>query len=81
MVQQYMELWLQRRRFFFEAQGESASFLWFELLEGAAPFAEQLGQRVAILPVILFLVVGLIILLQVDEKAARKQVTESTPSP
>jgi len=66
---------------FFEAQGESASFLWFELLEGAAPYAEQLGQRVAILPVILFLVVGLIILLQVDEKAARKQVTESTPSP
>jgi len=66
---------------FFEAQGESASFLWFELLEGAAPYAEQLGQRVAILPVILFLVVGLIILLQVDEKAARKQVTVSVPSP
>lgn len=66
---------------YFEAQGESASFLWFELLEGAAPFAEQLGQRVAILPVILFLVVGLIILLQVDEEAARKQVTESAPSP
>ncbi len=66
---------------FFEAQGESASFLWFELLEGAAPYAEQLGQRVAILPVILFLVVGLIILLQVDEKAARKQVPVSVPSP
>jgi len=66
---------------FFEAQGESASFLWFELLEGAAPYAEQLGQRVAILPVILFLIIGLIILLQVDEEAARKQVKESAPSP
>jgi len=66
---------------FFEAQGESASFLWFELLEGAAPYAEQLGQRVAILPVILFLIIGLIILLQVDEEAARKQVTVSVPSP
>jgi len=66
---------------FFEAQGESASFLWFELLEGAAPYAEQLGQRVAILPVILFLIIGLIILLQVDEESARKQVKESASSP
>ena len=66
---------------YFESQGESASFLWFELLEGAAPYAEQLGQRVAILPVILFLVIGLIILLQVDEGAARTQVMESAPSP
>ncbi len=66
---------------YFESQGESASFLWFELLEGAAPYAEQLGQRVAILPVILFLVIGLIILLQVDEEAARTQVMESAPSP
>jgi UMF1 family MFS transporter len=56
---------------FFEAQGDQASFLWFRLLEGGAPFAEQLGQRVAILPVILFLVVGLFLLLGVNEKRAR----------
>ena len=53
---------------FFEAQGEQASFLWFRMLDGGAPFAEQLGQRVAILPVILFLVVGLILLLRVNEE-------------
>jgi UMF1 family MFS transporter len=59
---------------FFEAQGDQASFLWFRLLEGGAPFAEQLGQRVAILPVILFLVVGLVTLLSVDEKKARQRL-------
>jgi len=56
---------------FFEAQGNQASFLWFRVLEGGAPFAEQLGQRVAILPVILFLVVGLVMLLGVNEQRAR----------
>ncbi len=61
---------------FFEAQGNQASFLWFKLLEGGAPFAEQLGQRVAILPVIAFLVVGLILLLSVNERAARHPVAE-----
>ncbi|MGB2955900.1 MAG: MFS transporter [Anaerolineales bacterium] len=66
---------------YFEAQGENASFLWFRLLEGGAPFAEQLGQRVAILPVILFLIVGLVILLQVDEKGDRQQVEKPVPSP
>lgn len=64
---------------FFDAQGDQASFLWFRLLEGGAPFAEQLGQRVAILPVILFLVVGLIMLLGVNEKQARQQA-RSAPS-
>ena len=66
--------------YFFEAQGDQASFLWFKLLEGGAPFAEQLGQRVAILPVILFLVAGLLILLQVDEKSARARVAETPQS-
>jgi len=65
---------------YFEAQGENASFLWFRLLEGGAPFAEQLGQRVAILLVILFLVVGLFILLQVDEQSARQQAEKPVPS-
>jgi MFS-type transporter involved in bile tolerance (Atg22 family) len=64
--------------FFFEAQGDQASFLWFRVLEGGAPFAEQLGQRVAILPVILFLVVGLVLLLRVNEEAARKRLTEKS---
>ena len=59
---------------FFEAQGDQASFLWFRLLEGGAPFAEQLGQRVAILPVILFLVIGLVLLLGVNERQARQRV-------
>jgi UMF1 family MFS transporter len=56
---------------FFEAQGDKASFLLFRVLDGAAPFAEQLGQRVAIIPVIIFLVVGLLVLLSVNEKQAR----------
>jgi hypothetical protein len=43
------------------------------LHEGQSAFlAEQLGQRVAILPVILFLVVGLILLFFVDEARARQ---------
>jgi len=63
---------------FFEAQGNQASFLWFRFLPGGAPYAEQLGQRVAILPVILFLLVGLIMLLGVNEKAARNQFVEPT---
>ena len=62
---------------FFEGQGDQASFLWFKFLEGGSPFAEQLGQRVAILPVIIFLIVGLVILLGVNEKDARKRIVES----
>ncbi len=58
---------------FFEAQGENASFLWFRALEGGAPFAEQLGQRIAIIPVIIFLVAGLLVLMSVNEKQARQR--------
>ncbi len=58
---------------FFASQGDKASFLWFKPLAGGGPFAEQLGQRVAILPVILFLVVGTLLLLLVNEKLARGQ--------
>jgi UMF1 family MFS transporter len=57
--------------YYFQAQGENASFLWFKILDGGSPFAEQLGQRVAIIPVLIFLIVGLIILFGVDEKQAR----------
>jgi UMF1 family MFS transporter len=54
----------------FEAQGEEATFLWFEAHEQGAALAEQLGQRVAILPVIAFLVIGLALLLSVNETRA-----------
>jgi UMF1 family MFS transporter len=64
---------------FFNAQGDRASFLWFKALKGGAPFAEQLGQRVAILPVILFLAVGLLLLLGVNEKQARQRVAQHAP--
>jgi len=52
----------------FQSQGSQASFLWFNALENGAPFAEQLGQRVAILPVIAFLVAGLVLLLFVKQE-------------
>ena len=65
---------------FFQRQGDQATFLWFRMLEGGGPMAEQLGQRVAILPVIAFLIVGLIILMGVNEKYARRKVMESIRS-
>jgi len=55
----------------FEARGEAASFLWFRAHERGAALAEQLGQRVAVLPIIVFLVVGLVLLLSVNEARAR----------
>jgi UMF1 family MFS transporter len=54
----------------FQARGESAAFLWFGAHEQGAALAEQLGQRVAILPVIAFLVAGLVVLLSVNERRA-----------
>ena len=59
----------------FEKQGEAASFLWFKAHEQGASLAEQLGQRVAVLPVIAFLVVGLLLLLSVNESRARSSET------
>ena len=57
----------------FQARGESASFLWFRAHERGAALPEQLGQRVAILPVIAFLVVGLVLLLSVNERNAQSE--------
>jgi UMF1 family MFS transporter len=57
----------------FQAQGQSASFLWFRAHERGAGLAEQLGQRVAILPVIAFLVIGLVLLLSVNERHAHPE--------
>ena len=59
--------------FYFAAQGERAAFLWFRHLSEGASFAEQLGQRVAMLPVAVFLIVGLVLLLQVNERRARAE--------
>jgi UMF1 family MFS transporter len=61
----------------FRARGDSASFLWFKAHERGAPLAEQLGQRVAILPVIAFLVVGLVLLFFVNERRARLQSVQT----
>lgn len=55
----------------FERMGEQASFLWFKAVPGGAPLAEQLGQRVAIVPVLLFLIAGMVLLFFVNEKKAR----------
>lgn len=52
----------------FEAQDDSARFLWFRAHELGAPLSEQLGQRVAVLPIIAFLVAGLALLMFVDER-------------
>jgi len=54
--------------FWFQSQGESATFLWFRAHDRGAALAEQLGQRVAIIPIVAFLVVGLLMLLSVREK-------------
>jgi UMF1 family MFS transporter len=63
--------------FYFTAQGERAAFLWFRHLEQGASFAEQIGQRIAMLPVILFLLVGLAVLLRVDESRVRAEYDNS----
>lgn len=56
---------------YFEKLGAEAGFLWFKAVPGGAPLAEQLGQRIAIIPVILFLLVGMTLLFFVNEKKAR----------
>ena len=55
----------------FLAQGEAASFLGFEAYPAGEVLAEQLGQRVGVLSIIIFLVVGLILLFSVDEERAK----------
>ena len=59
---------------YFEAQGPRASFLWFRFLEGGAPLAEQLGQRVALLPVMLFLIVGLWMMFFVRGETVKQRI-------
>jgi len=57
----------------FQARGDGAAFLWFKAHERGAALPEQLGQRVAILPVIAFLVVGLVVLLFVNEQRTKTE--------
>lgn len=72
---------------FFAVAGRTSSFigptiygilaaeaaLWFQASGEAPLVAEQIGQRVAILAVIAFLLVGFALLLAVDERRARDQ--------
>ncbi len=61
----------------FQTQGEAASFLWFTAHERGAALAEQLGQRVAILPVIAFLIVGLLLLFSINDRQAAPKSASS----
>ncbi len=72
---------------FFSIAGRTSSFIgptiygllaagaakYFERRGYAALLAEQAGQRVAIASVIVFLLVGLVLLLRVDEEAGRRE--------
>jgi hypothetical protein len=46
--------------------------LWYEARGQDVVLAEQSGQRVAILSIVAFLVIGLVLLLFVDERKARE---------
>jgi len=56
----------------FASRGESAQFLWFKFLEAGTNYAEQVGQRMAVIPVIVFLIVGMVLLISVDERKERE---------
>jgi len=57
----------------YKARGEAAKLLWFQAYPQGAELAEQLGQRLALLSIVVFLLVGLVLLLFVNEKKARAQ--------
>jgi UMF1 family MFS transporter len=60
--------WVAAEAFlWFDAQGQAASLLWFKANEQGAVLAEQLGQRIALLSIVAFLLVGLVMLLSVSE--------------
>jgi UMF1 family MFS transporter len=79
---------------FFAVAGRTSSFigptiygivaaeaaLWYEAQGQAATIAEQSGQRLAILSMIVFFLVGLLLLLLVNEARARRAVAEP-PAP
>ncbi len=64
--------WLAAETYlWFRARGADATLLWFEAYPQGAELAEQLGQRLAVLSIVVFLIVGLVLLLFVNEKKAR----------
>ncbi len=66
--------WLAAEAYlWFKARGEAASLLWFQAYPQGAELAEQLGQRLALLSIVVFLLVGLVLLLFVNERKARAQ--------
>jgi UMF1 family MFS transporter len=78
---------------FFAVAGRTSSFigptiygivaaeaaLWYQAQGQVATLAEQSGQRLAILSMIAFFLVGLLLLLLVNEAKARRAVAEPTP--
>jgi UMF1 family MFS transporter len=64
--------WLAAETYlWFKARGADAALLWFKAYPQGAELAEQLGQRLAVLSIVVFLIVGLVFLLFVNEKKAR----------
>jgi MFS transporter, UMF1 family len=53
--------------------------IWLEKRGTATLLAEQTGQRAGILSIAVFLIIGMIILITVNEKRARKAAEEYTP--
>jgi UMF1 family MFS transporter len=51
----------------FKAQGAAAGLLWFQAFPLGKDLAEQLGQRLAVLSIVVFLLTGLVLLLFVKE--------------
>jgi UMF1 family MFS transporter len=78
---------------FFAVTGRASSFigptiygvlaaeaaLWYQRQGFTTQLAEQAGQRVAILSIIAFLVVGGLLLLGVNERRARQEAIEAGP--
>lgn len=69
--------WIAAEAFlWFQAQGTAASLLWFQANPLGTSFAEQLGQRLALLSIIAFLAVGLVLLFFVNEAKGRAEAME-----
>jgi UMF1 family MFS transporter len=55
--------------------------LWFQAQGESATAAEQSGQRLAILSIVVFLVIGLVLLTFVNEGKARRSALEASKGP
>ncbi len=56
----------------FAERGENAQFLWFQVLDTGSTAAEQHGHRLAVLSIAVFLLIGLVMLLFVNDKKGRE---------